>query len=181
MAAHSSILTWRIQVTWRLQSMGSQRVQHNWATKHSTAQWPLHATRAESRSSLAVVLHSQKWRTLGSPNANFGSLPQTCWIRHSGVRPGNLCLPMSSRASEPLSTARKEEKKLPGEQVLWVRPESERRDSRTHWSSRWSSLRKAHGLPFHPFFEAAKTWSSFRCPQHSVILILAFQCVLNWS
>ena len=38
MATHSSILTWRIQVTWRLQSMGSQRVQHNWATKHSTAQ-----------------------------------------------------------------------------------------------------------------------------------------------
>ena len=36
MATHSSILTWRIPWTeepGRLQSMGSQRVRHNWATK----------------------------------------------------------------------------------------------------------------------------------------------------
>ena len=40
MAAHSSILAWRIPRTEEpggLQSMGSQRVRHNWATKHSTA------------------------------------------------------------------------------------------------------------------------------------------------
>ena len=37
MATHSSFLAWRIPMTedsGRLQSMGSQRVGHNWATKH---------------------------------------------------------------------------------------------------------------------------------------------------
>ena len=40
MAAHSSILAWRIprtEVPGGLQSMGSQRVRHDWATQHSTA------------------------------------------------------------------------------------------------------------------------------------------------
>ena len=39
MATHSSILAWRILWTeepGKLQSMGSQRLGHNWATKHST-------------------------------------------------------------------------------------------------------------------------------------------------
>ena len=39
MATHSSILAWRIPWTEEpggIQSMGSQRVRHNWATKHST-------------------------------------------------------------------------------------------------------------------------------------------------
>ena len=39
---HFSILAWRISIdreAW-LQSMGSQRVRHKWATKHSTAQHP---------------------------------------------------------------------------------------------------------------------------------------------
>ena len=38
MATHSSILAWRIPWTeepGRLQSMGLQRVRHNWATKHN--------------------------------------------------------------------------------------------------------------------------------------------------
>ena len=38
MATHSSILAWRIPWTeepGRLQSMGLQRVRHNWMTKHS--------------------------------------------------------------------------------------------------------------------------------------------------
>ena len=41
MATHSSIVAWRISWTeglGGLQSMGSQRVRHDWATKHSTAQ-----------------------------------------------------------------------------------------------------------------------------------------------
>ena len=41
MATHSSILAWRILWTEEpggLQSMESQRVGHNWATKHSTVQ-----------------------------------------------------------------------------------------------------------------------------------------------
>ena len=40
MAAHSRILAWRIPWTEEpggLQSMGSQRVRHDWVTKHSTA------------------------------------------------------------------------------------------------------------------------------------------------
>ena len=39
MATHSSVLAWRISSTEEpggLQSMGSQRVRHDWATKHST-------------------------------------------------------------------------------------------------------------------------------------------------
>ena len=39
MATHSSILAWRIpwtEETGGLQSMGSQRVRHDWVTKHST-------------------------------------------------------------------------------------------------------------------------------------------------
>ena len=41
MATHCSILAWRIPWTEEpggLQSMGSQRAGHDWATKHSTAQ-----------------------------------------------------------------------------------------------------------------------------------------------
>ena len=40
MATHSNILAWKIAWTeepGRLQSMGSQRVRHDWVTKHSTA------------------------------------------------------------------------------------------------------------------------------------------------
>ena len=40
MATHSSILAWRILMdrgAWRLQSLGQQRVRHDWATEHSTA------------------------------------------------------------------------------------------------------------------------------------------------
>ena len=39
MATNSSILVWRISMdreAWRLQSMESQSVGHDWATKHST-------------------------------------------------------------------------------------------------------------------------------------------------
>ena len=41
MATHASILAWKIPWTEepsRLRSMGSQRVRHDWVTKHSTAQ-----------------------------------------------------------------------------------------------------------------------------------------------
>ena len=41
METHFSILAWRIPMTEEpggLQTMGSQRLRHNWATKHSTAQ-----------------------------------------------------------------------------------------------------------------------------------------------
>ena len=42
MATHSSVLAWRIPWTeepGRLQSMGSQRVGHNWATNTFTLTW----------------------------------------------------------------------------------------------------------------------------------------------
>ena len=48
MATHSSILAWRISWTEKpggLQSMGSQRVRHHWATKHRT-----------------VTLNKQQWQ-----------------------------------------------------------------------------------------------------------------------
>ena len=35
METHSSILAWEIQWTGRLQSMGLQRVGHNWAAEHT--------------------------------------------------------------------------------------------------------------------------------------------------
>ena len=41
MATHSSILAWRIPIdrgAWWIWFMGSQRVRHNWATKHCIAQ-----------------------------------------------------------------------------------------------------------------------------------------------
>ena len=45
MTTHSSVLAWRIPMdrgAWRATVHGSQRVGHNWVTKHSTApyQWP---------------------------------------------------------------------------------------------------------------------------------------------
>ena len=45
MATHPSILAWRIlkdRRAWQAKSMGSQRVRHNWMTKHSTVAtcWP---------------------------------------------------------------------------------------------------------------------------------------------
>ena len=46
MATNSSILAWRIPWTEEpggLQSIGSQRVRHDWATKHSTAQLHVHS------------------------------------------------------------------------------------------------------------------------------------------
>ena len=46
MATHSSILAWRIPRTeepGRLQSMGSQRARHHWATKHSTEHFSCHS------------------------------------------------------------------------------------------------------------------------------------------
>ena len=43
MATHSSILAYKISRTergaWQLQSRGSQRVKHKWATEHTHAPW----------------------------------------------------------------------------------------------------------------------------------------------
>ena len=52
MATHSSVLAWRSPWTeepGRLQSRGSQRVRHDWATRYSTAQ--------TSRQSLVLIIH----------------------------------------------------------------------------------------------------------------------------
>ena len=43
-ATHSSILTWKIpwiEQPGRLQSMGSQRVGHNWGTEHKSTKSPV--------------------------------------------------------------------------------------------------------------------------------------------
>ena len=69
MTIHTNILTWRIswrKESGRLQSMGSQRVGHNWVTKHSTAQQlciyvnpnlPIHPTPFPHLGSIVSSLH----------------------------------------------------------------------------------------------------------------------------
>ena len=57
MAIHSSILAWRTPWTeepGRLQSMGSHRVEHNWARKHSTgSHWNKDSNGKEKEKKLA--------------------------------------------------------------------------------------------------------------------------------
>ena len=73
MATHSNILAWRIPMTEEpggLQSMGSQRVRHNWATKHSTAQECSPATQDDRQGapqlSRLASLKVLQWPTRGS-------------------------------------------------------------------------------------------------------------------
>ena len=69
MTTHSSILAWRIPQTeepGRLQSMGSQRARHNWATKHSTEHFSCH--RLGKQVLLAEVRDAVRY-PLGSPTA----------------------------------------------------------------------------------------------------------------
>ena len=79
MATHSSVLAWRIPRTeepGRLQSMGSQRVRHNWATQHSTVRIcqspipnfiPLHPTQACGFSSSHVWIWELDYKESGVP------------------------------------------------------------------------------------------------------------------
>ena len=63
MAAHSSILAWRIPWTGEsggLQSMGSQTAGHDWATKH-----PL---------TLVITTHSQLWSTYFHQQYRYGAV-----------------------------------------------------------------------------------------------------------
>ena len=75
MATHSSILAWRIQWTQEpggLQSMGSQRVRHDWATKHITdcIIWPNERTVSEDRHRDCCVMIW--WKSLlGSNGSGF--------------------------------------------------------------------------------------------------------------
>ena len=63
MATHSSILAWRIPWTeqpGRLQSMGSQRVKHNWATQHTLIIYP-NKNRKELRERNWHMPEAEKW------------------------------------------------------------------------------------------------------------------------
>ena len=88
MATHSSILAWRIPMDrgawWAIQSMGSQRVRHNWVTKHTHgkyfrlwASWSLSRPIREPWNVSATVERSQTsspaWRS--SHEEGWGSVP----------------------------------------------------------------------------------------------------------
>ena len=81
MATHSSILAWRIPWTeepCRLQSMGSQRVRHNWATEYT---WGNHRCGAHIASSAVSLWHREDTCYYGGwiiegPNETRGTLPR---------------------------------------------------------------------------------------------------------
>ena len=114
MATHSSTLAWKIpwmEKPGRLQSMGSQRVGHNWATSHTVKQVGLgstpssdlsrcHGYHRTSAASPSVSIHSvlpvlrvskllhslQEW----SP----GFSQPSCWSRQPSNQPRILTFPM---------------------------------------------------------------------------------------
>ena len=87
-ATHSSILAWwtpRTEELGELQSMGSQRVRHDWATKHSTA-----AKQGHWGPSLAV----QQLRFHTCTGGGMGSIPGWALMPHS----------MAPKATKPPKT-----------------------------------------------------------------------------
>ena len=82
MATHSSILVWRILWTeepGRLQSMGSQRVRHDWATSLSLSDILL--TSPLPHSSLSHLLHLYvKWESGRLPSSAILSKGSLDWI-----------------------------------------------------------------------------------------------------
>ena len=122
MATDSSILAWKIPWTedpGRLQSMGSQRVRHNWATSLSLYLLTQHLYWASSLLSILLFI----WYTFSSlPQAVMPSMNLfTDWFSSF---PGG-CL--NSRTSFPV-------------QVLIPNPFFQLRHSRNSW---WGSLSKA--------------------------------------
>ena len=94
MASHSSILAWRIPWTEEpssLQSMGSQRVRHNWA----------HNTHTHTHTQVTVILFLSKNKTLSTFYNNlpehrlagallgrgFSWKPQICLLAPRGIQP----------------------------------------------------------------------------------------------
>ena len=77
MAAHSSILAWEIPWTeepGRLQSMGSQRVGHNWTTNTFTLTHPPLILRPQAEGSKTDHLHSHFRLVLVPPKPSISGL-----------------------------------------------------------------------------------------------------------
>ena len=73
MATHCSFLAWRIQWTEELgglQTMGLQRVRHDWMTKHSSA---------STISFMLITLQSTSLALISSPSFRVSPLKDTCF------------------------------------------------------------------------------------------------------
>ena len=99
MATHSSLLAWRIpwaEEPGRLQSTGSQRVRHDWATKLSLSLWVSHE--------IGIRLYP----AVGSAG-NFTGMKSPRWLLSpahlSGLSSRGLSLHVASHPQEPLNMA----------------------------------------------------------------------------
>ena len=98
---HTSILAWRILCPeepggpGRLQSMGSQRVKHDWVTKHarkvlSLYKQVLEMILRESETRTCTFTHSEKWTFI---NKSYQEIYQPhYWLNYHGFRRNNSCL-----------------------------------------------------------------------------------------
>ena len=76
MPTHFRTLAWRIPRTDGLQSMGSQRVRHDWATKHATTTW--------------YVLTERRVGSAPCPTPTYTQGP---WEQHCHLRDSNSWIP----------------------------------------------------------------------------------------
>ena len=85
MATHSSILAWKIPQTEEpggLQSMGSQRVRHDWATKNTSTK-----KTCTQIFTLVLFLGKRKDRLWCIHTMKYYSAIQCCFTAYSGLRP----------------------------------------------------------------------------------------------
>ena len=83
MATHSSILAWKIpcmEEPGRLQSMGSRRVRHDWATSHFTF---VHWRRKWQHTPVFLPGESQGQEPGGLPSMGFQSQTWLIWLSSS--------------------------------------------------------------------------------------------------
>ena len=98
MATHFSILAWRVSWTeepGRLQFMGSQRVEHNWATKHSTAQSTAKSSIHPTKTLRDLVLRMSVAWFSRDHHSVFQITPASVWSLNNDMLPsllGLLCL-----------------------------------------------------------------------------------------
>ena len=84
METHSSILTWKI--SWMEESMGSQRVGHNWTTSFHANVWVLSFTIMVAMKNSSLGLVGQKgldapWKAQFLENSLFGKTWTLIWPR----------------------------------------------------------------------------------------------------
>ena len=104
MAIHSSTLAWKIpwmEERGRLQSMGSQRVGHNWATSHSLSISIMYCTKHDaihkSRNDCAIEEFEIK---AGNTNVQFSSVAQLCLTLCNPVKHSTPILPVHPQLLE---------------------------------------------------------------------------------